>query len=68
MRTIYRLFLCLLMALFLNEMISSNNTNSEIANLSLMVGFVLLLEKLFLSITIEHIQNMIEKSKEKKKL
>jgi hypothetical protein len=67
-RTIYRLFLCLLMALFLNEMISFNNVNSEIANLSLMVGFVLLLEKLFLSITIEHIQNMIEKSKEKKKL
>ena len=68
MRTIYRLFLCLLMALFLNEMISSNNANSDIANLSLMIGFVLLLEKLFLSITIEHIQNMIEKSKEKKKL
>jgi len=67
-RTIYRLFLCLLMALFLNEMISSNNANSDIANLSLMIGFVLLLEKLFLSITIEHIQNMIEKSKEKKKL
>jgi hypothetical protein len=56
------------MALFLNEMISSNNANSDIANLSLMVGFVLLLEKLFLSITIEHIQNMIEKTKEKKKL
>jgi len=67
-RTIYRLFLCLLMALFLNEMISSNNANSDMANLSLMVGFVLLLEKLFLSITIEHIQNMIEKTKEKKKL
>jgi hypothetical protein len=67
-RTIYRLFLCLLMALFFNEMISSDNTNSDIANLSLIMGFVLLLEKLFLSITIEHIQNMVEKAKEKKKL
>jgi hypothetical protein len=67
-RTIYRLFLCLLMALFLNEMISSDNANSDIANLSLMIGFLLLLEKLFLSITIEHIQNMVAKAKEKKKL
>jgi hypothetical protein len=67
-RTIYRLFLCLLMALFLNEMISSDNANSDIANLSLMIGFLLLLEKLFISITIEHIQNMVEKAKEKKKL
>jgi hypothetical protein len=56
------------MALFFNEMISSDNTNSDIANLSLIMGFVLLLEKLFLSITIEHIQNMVEKAKEKKKL
>jgi hypothetical protein len=56
------------MALFLNEMISSDNANSDIANLSLMIGFLLLLEKLFISITIEHIQNMVEKAKEKKKL
>ena len=68
MRIIYRLVLSLLIALFFNEVISSNNTNSEIANLSLILGSLLLIEKLFLSITIEHIQNMVEKSKEKKKL
>jgi hypothetical protein len=67
-RIIYRLVLSLLIALFFNEVISSNNTNSEIANLSLILGSLLLIEKLFLSITIEHIQNMVEKSKEKKKL
>lgn len=68
MRILYRFGLCLLMALFLNEMISPNNANSDIANLSLIMGFVLLLEKLFISITIEHIQNMVEKAKERKKL
>ena len=68
MRILYRFGLCILMALFLNEMISPNNTNSDIANLSLLIGFVLLLEKLFVSITIEHIQNMVEKAKERKKL
>jgi hypothetical protein len=67
-RILYRFGLCLLMALFLNEMISPNNANSDIANLSLIMGFVLLLEKLFISITIEHIQNMVEKAKERKKL
>ena len=66
MRTIYRLLLCLLMALFLTEMISSDNANSDIANLSLMIGFLLLLERLFLSITIEHIQNMVAKEKAKR--
>ncbi len=68
MRNLYRFGLCLLMAMFFNEMLWFNSTNTDVANFSLMVGFLLLLEKLLISITIEHIQNEVAKAKEKKKL
>jgi hypothetical protein len=67
-RNLYRFGLCLLMAMFFNEMLWFNSTNTDVANFSLMVGFLLLLEKLLISITIEHIQNEVAKAKEKKKL
>jgi len=55
------------MAMFFNEMLWFNSTNTDVANFSLMVGFLLLLEKLLISITFEHIQNEIRKAKENKK-
>lgn len=67
MRNLYRFGLCLLMAMFFNEMLWFNSTNTDVANFSLMVGFLLLLEKLLISITFEHIQNEIRKAKENKK-
>ena len=65
MRNLYRFGLCLLMAMFFNEMLWFGSTNTDMANFSLMVGFLVLLEKLLISITFEHIQNEVAKAKEK---
>lgn len=70
MRNLQRFIMCFLMALFGHEVYLVGFCNLEpdkdIAIIALSIGFLLLLERLVISITIEHIQNMVAKAKVRK--
>lgn len=69
MRTIYRLGICFLMAIFMNEAIMVGffdyEPNTTTTVLSLLVSSVMLFVSLFKSIIIEHIEMVIQREKDK---
>lgn len=68
MRTIYRLCICFLMAIFMNEAIMigfyDHDPNTTKTILSLLVSSFMLFVNLFKSIIIEHIEMVIHKGKD----
>jgi len=66
-RTLQKLIMCLLMALFAHQLylvgFCDLAPEKDISVVALSMAFLLLVERLIISITIEHIQNMIAKAK-----
>lgn len=67
MRTLQKFIMCALMALFGHEIylvgFCDVELNKDIAMVALMFAFLLLAERLFIWITIEHIQRILAKQK-----
>ena len=68
MRTLYRLGICFLMAIFMNEAIMVGffdyQPNTTTTVLSLLVSSFMLFVSLFKSIIIEHIEMVIQREKD----